>query len=655
MTWFSALPEGLIGLSLIFLPGLAVLAAWRIRPLVLFSASSAMSVVIFTLSAFGAQLTGSAWNVVWVLAFVALFAAAGLVIAHLTKADGFRKCWTDVREWRRLGVYSLGIAIGFSFFLGPMLRALISPQSISQTYDNGFHLNAVSMVARGDGASPIQFGAIGGGSFYPAGWHEWAGLAAQLNSGDVTAAVQACSIVVALIVWPMSLAWLYETIFPANNLGRLAVGTISMSWGSLTFGFLNWGTLYPNLLGMAVMPAAVAAGWELLGLSKRPYLGFAGSLGVLLVVCLGTAFAHPNATFTAGAFLVLPAFWSVIRPGGALGKNSYRMPRNRENRIWSVVVFFVITVFVLAWGYASKLTDYPWPAVTGSRYALSDALFGAVTDQKIMPTLTLALAAGTIAIIRNKKLWVVFASHMTVVAVYVVCAGFQPGMIRRYVSGLYYNDFRRPAAAIATLLLPITAYGIQRVGSIVWLWIRARFNLELNRTIAFFLSVAMCIPIGYLVSHNSSIRHQVDKTKQVFAFNENSEFLTPRELKLLKRLPDYVPADVTVVNNPWDGSIWTYAFSGRLPLTTSFQKSWAHEPYLINHELENVATDPEVCDSLKKENAQYVVLLKDPFKDSGEDHVEHYVGLDEIPEMPGFKEVDQEGGSKLYKITACDF
>ncbi len=651
MTWIDALPQAATALALIFLPGMAVLSAWRIRPLVLVSSSAATSVLLFTASAIGAQYADATWNVWWVLGFTAAFAILGLGVSARTK--GSWRHWTDASEWRQIGSYAFGTAIAAFFFLTPMLNGLISPKAFSQTYDNGLHLNAAHMVATGRGASPFEFGLVGHPAFYPAGWHEWAGLTAQLTSGDAVVAVQVCSVVLSLIVWPCSLVWLFETVFPATRFGRMALGALSLAWAPLTFGLLSWGTLYPNFLGMATMPAAVAAGWELLGLSKRPKLGMSSSLFILILSFAGSMLAHPNAAFTAGLFLVLPALWSVIRPGSAFTKNPYLMPAKRDNKIWACLVVIAVAVFLAAWYMASMRTKYPWGRIISLKQAGLEAVLS--TSLTLPPNLILTLFAivGAVAILRRKLLWPVLAAHFSIVFVYFVGASFPNSVFRDLVSGLYYNDFRRPAAAIATFLLPIAAFGIQQTAKL--LSHQLAKHLKIGTAVSVIASVLVCLAIGFYSSRSGATQQQVAATIHTYSMNKDSDFITPDEYALIERLPQHVPADVKVVNNPWDGSGWIYTFVDRMPMTIFYQRDWPNDQYLINQELENVATKPEVCGALHAENAQYVLQLEEPFTKFGQDHKTFYEGLDEIAERPGFEVIDSEGEAKLYKITACSF
>ncbi len=651
MSWIAAAPEAAIALALIFFPGVLVLSAWRVRPLVTVSASAGVSVLLFTASAIGAQYAGGTWGIWWLLAFTAVSAALGVAVSLATRGD-WRHC-VDVNEWKQIGAYAAGIGIAFLIFLPQLLRGLISPESFSQTYDNGLHLNAVHMVAVGQGASPFEFGLVGGGAFYPAGWHEWAGLTAQLASSDAQVAMQACSVVMSLIVWPCSLVWLFETVFPATRFGRMALGALSLAWAPLTFGLLSWGTLYPNFLGMAIMPAAVAAGWELLGLSSRPKLDLFGSVFVLLLSFAGSMLAHPNAAFTAGLFLVLPALSSVLRPGGAFRKDPYLMSARRGNKIWACLVVVAVATFCTVWVKVSLRTSYPWHRIMSfPRFIVETALSTAIRIPPD-PALAILVAAGVVFILKKKRLWPVLAAHASLVFVYFVSASIPDGCFRDLISGVYYNDPRRPAAALGTFLLPIVAYGMQQLGKIFSR--KLRNHLKAGTTTTLVVALLACASVSFVSSITWQTQQQVKATKETFTMDEDSDFITLDEYALIERLPQHVPADVKVVNNPWDGSGWIYTFVERMPMTIFYQRSWPKNQYFINQELEDVASKPKVCDALRSENAQYVLQLEEPFTKFGQDHKPFYEGLDEISERPGFEVVDSEGEAKLYKITACDF
>ncbi len=644
MTWTSVLPETLAAVLMIILPGCCTLFSWRLRPLVTISAAAPVSVAIFAISAFGAQLSGTTWSVFWVLGVTLVLVLFGFMPRLIGYGRGLFE-WRQAEEWKTLAAYLLGAAIGAVFFLPLLLHSLISPNHFAQRYDNALHLNAIQMVARGDGASPTEFSAVGAGNFYPAGWHEWAGLVAQLTSGDPIRATQACTLVSLCLIWPLALIWLYEALFEARVLGRTMLGAISLAWTQLTFGMLYWGTLYPNLFAFTLSPVVLAAGWEVLKIRKQRTISSGQAVAVFAFASFGVTTAHPNAIFTVFAMLVIPALWTVIRP--------LRARRAAGGVLRSVVLRLSTLIAVAAFGYlwlrtGSSLRNF-WQPEMAFGEAIVEALLGVVLNQMFVPVLTGLLVLGTLALLIKPRCWLIIFSYLTVVMIYAISAGMADGPLRQFFGGLYYNDYRRPAAAIAILLIPIAAYGAQSLVSLIGVVIKWRPHW----LIALVLSLVCCVPASYYAANNDQFREQVKWTFMAFELNEGSDILTPDEYELVKRIPQHVPADEKVVVNPWNGGGLVYAIADRVPTTFYLNNARTSGAKTINMGLENASENPDVCDALNQDKARYVLELEPHYISNGYENDRYYSGLDEIAERPGFEVVDSQGEAKLYKITAC--
>lgn len=646
MTWIDIVPEFTVAVLLILLPGLLVLSSWRFRPLVAIFAAAPVSAFIFTASATVVQFVGKVWSMWWVLGFTALMCCIGATRQLLFKTKTGWELWRTAGEWKKIGTYLLGIAIGAFFFLTPLLKALLSPNSFSQRYDNAFHLNGVHSVAVGDGASPFELQHIGAGLFYPAGWHEWAGLVAQLFSENGIRAVQVCTLAALLVVLPFSLAWCFESVLKATAFGRLTIGAIALTWTGLTFGLLHWGTLYPNLFASVMAPVALATGWDLLGIREEKQLSFWQNVTLFVFSIGGIFFAQPNAVFSVAAMLAIPAIWSVFMPGGAFS----RVPKGTDfrcSRIWGILVLLAVVLLGAAWVKASSNTASVWEPEFSTWKAGAKAILG--INQEFLPVLAVLLVIGYACLLLKPGRWVIGFSYLTMVFVYVVSAAFPDGSFRSIVAGLYYNDYRRPFAAIAFLALPIAAFGAQCVFNFVV----KNLGKRLPKAVIAASAVALTFVIGFLSVHNGQVGFQVHWTTEAFKLNDRSVILSEDEYNLLNRLDEHVEPGATVVVNPWHGGGLVYAIADREPTTPYMVPHWSPAVKELNENLENVATDPAVCDAVRQEKAEYVLVL-DPKNISEIALAENYEGLDEIPERQGFELVDREGDAGLYKITACE-
>ena len=170
MSWWQSLPVILLAVLAFILPGLILSLAIRIRGI-----NSVLLAPAFTVGMGGFLATvypfvGVPWHPATFLAGVLAVSAAAWAIRN---AANRRSPEPDAEPQRRSMVVAAGLgALGAALLIGVQMgTAMISPDSISQTYDNVFHLNAVRWTMETHDASPLNLGAFTGISAYPSGWH----------------------------------------------------------------------------------------------------------------------------------------------------------------------------------------------------------------------------------------------------------------------------------------------------------------------------------------------------------------------------------------------------------------------------------------------------------------------------------------------------
>jgi hypothetical protein len=125
--------------------------------------------------------------------------------------------------------------------------------------------------------------------------------------------------------------------------------------------------------------------------------------------------------------------------------------------------------------------------------------------------------------------------------------------------------------------------------------------------------------------------------------------LTRDELKLIKRLPEYIPPGALVINDPATGSAFTYALT-RVHVTAmhTLNVPSSDESVLYTH-LDDEKYRVQVCRAVRELNAYYVL-------DFGRQNMFSFV---KYPGLKGLKPpfvelVAQQGKhAKLWKIVGC--
>ncbi|MFT4306905.1 MAG: hypothetical protein QM604_08445, partial [Microbacterium sp.] len=256
--WSAAFPAIVVAALVLLVPGLVATAPLQLGLLPRVAVSGAVGVAaIGTAGVLFALLRVP--FAVWQPLLLGV-AAAGVLWAMRRRRAPAPPASGRVRGWWMLPAWlAASVAIALVAF-----AEVASPERISQTYDNVFHLSAIAHILdTGDASSLtlrtlIETGHAWG--FYPAGWHSLVALTAQLTGVSVPLAVNAGWIAVCAVVWLPGVAWLAQVLLPNRNprvvaLVALPLGT---AFGAYPYAVLVWGTLYPTFLATALLPVALA-------------------------------------------------------------------------------------------------------------------------------------------------------------------------------------------------------------------------------------------------------------------------------------------------------------------------------------------------------------------------------------------------------------
>jgi hypothetical protein len=135
----------------------------------------------------------------------------------------------------------------------------------------------------------------------------------------------------------------------------------------------------------------------------------------------------------------------------------------------------------------------------------------------------------------------------------------------------------------------------------------------------------------------------------------NQKILTRSKLALIEDTERIVPPDALIAANPWIGATAVWSLADRKLLIPNLDPliMTPDQAYLAKN-LIWASTDPKVCDLVTRLNVQYLmtgpIALADGPNDS---RLPFFSGLREPNGAKGFERVAQEGGSELFKITAC--
>lgn len=113
-----------------------------------------------------------------------------------------------------------------------------------------------------------------------------------------------------------------------------------------------------------------------------------------------------------------------------------------------------------------------------------------------------------------------------------------------------------------------------------------------------------------------------------------------------------MPDDAVIAVNPWNGGSLAYAFADRKVLEYHQTQRKNADLRAIAQGLADAATKPGVCDAVRRLHVEYALDLGEQYL-LNHPSSRAYPGLMDLEKSSSVQLVDQEGGARLYKVTAC--
>lgn len=647
--WLGQAGPFTLAVAVVFVPGLLVGAAVRLRGFALLATAPAISVGLLSALAIGFPYLGLRWGLLAVA--VSVVAIAALVACAATLVS--RSRWVDQRT-RAGGAPVLllvgGLIVGGALNAARLMTYVGRPDAISQTNDAVFHLNALRWIVESGSASSLDIsGMVGSTSFYPSAWHAVASLAA-LDLEQVPVAVNMVALVVAGMVWPLAVAFLAHVV----SGGRVIVAALAaaLSAGLLAFPQLmfEWGVLYPYALSLAILPAVVAVAITAL----RAWAGTRGvdrwrvSAGFVTATVLGVvgvALAQPSSLLVVGLLILL---W--------ISNRVLHRARGWTVRTRIIGLGMLVTMWAALMGSWLALAYLAGPVIWRSYRtplsAVGDILLNSHAQLPVALGISVLLVAGLLVAVRRDR-WRWFAlSWLIISLLYLISVGTDLPIVKRALTGPWYGDSFRLAAIVPIVAIPLAALGL--VGLLHGL--RRAIPAEGIARHAFAPTAAVAViavmgATGIVIAPVIPLKVADETDEQSrYAMNQES-YVSTDEFALMRRLPQLIPADALLIGNPSTGASLAYLIGQRdiVPRTWSPPLSQAWD--MIAARLRDAGVDPEVCSSLAAYGGPTYVLDFGP----GEEGPGLYrmSGMTGFEGREGFEEVAREGDASLWRITAC--
>lgn len=657
MSWMSEVPAFGVALTLLFAPGAAVAWFAGTRGLALYAAAPPLSVSLVASAAIVFPFVGLEWSL-W-----SVLAATALTVVLVCWARRIRpwKVSEPVSESSRLFGGAVCAAVGIAAILvaSRMLGAISSPEAISQTFDNVFHLNAVQFILEKRSGSSLSVGEMTGGGFYPAAWHDLVSLLRQLSGVSIPVAANVLNVCIGAVVWPAGCMYLARVIVGRRPAAVLSAGVLAAAFGAFPLLMVDFGVLYPNFLALSLLPLVMALGTRFLGLMADDATHQAVAGAAFLGTLPGLALAHPSGLMTVLPLLV-PAALSWWWQWNSSHLQKPVMWRSAASRVLLLVVCAMVCVAL--WKIVRPPEEAAtWPPVLTSVEAIWDIITSSGIDRPeswaVMALTLIGLAVAT----KTKRYWLLGAYGAVAVLFFMAVAG-QPGRIRTFLTGVWYNDPQRLAAVLPVVILPLAVLGALRCWDLLARWLSKAGRTADSGSGAFHSRFRQtAVPVAALMSvaalaagtQQANLTAAQISAARNYLLSPDANLLDSNEMALMMRLQDEVPADSVVVGNPWNGSSLVYSIASRQTLQPHLLGAVSDEALDIFANLNMAVSDPGVCSSVRQLGADFVLDFGEREVNNGEGRTIDYDGLDNLQASGAASLVDSEGRAALYRITAC--
>ena len=655
MMEFATLAPPILALTaIVLLPGWALALALGRRGLRSVTLAPALSLGLWTLTALVVDRLGLRWGVLPLVVVGAVVAAGVLLMRRRVAPLDDPALADDADRWAgpTLLAGAAGSVLAVALWSRHLKNVLMSPDAISQTFDNVFHLNVIRYIAEtGDpgpwlarGLDPAASSTI----FYPTAWHQLAALALPAAEASVAHASNATLWVVVALFWPLSALELTLALGVRSPGAVASVGVLSASFSAYPFLMMDWGVLYPNLLSYAAIPSLIAA------LGPRLARGPGGGPLVLpavagILLLLGVAVAHPNGALLAFA-LLLPA----ILLGIVSAVRDLRRPEARfRAALWCGAAVLTLGLGVLAWNRA-RPSNRPWAPLMDTASAVGQALLANPIIGQPAWLIAFLTVAGLVTFRAPRHAWFLGTTAIAV-ALWVVSSSAPEGRVREFLTGIWYSDSYRLGPVLALVALPFAALALERAAAAVgpgragWLASRGA-----SLALAVALPLLMVAGTQWSAAVTHAVRHTAtayDAADLVCVAGDVTCLLTQDERALLEALPQLTPPDAVILAEPLNGSTLAYALADRRVLRPYIGlKPTPEEDFLLGHLSTAPADDPQLCQALTATGVTHVLDFGATTVHTGS--IEH-PGFQGLQRSPVVRVLAQDGQAALYEVTAC--
>lgn len=655
MSWLSAAPVALLAVVWLLAPGLPASYALGLRGVTAWAVAPVVSIGSAAVAAVAAGFVGVAWSpVVAVLPAVvlAVLLAGGRWILHRfhppvpRPADG----------WRYAAGATVGVAGAAVLGWLTAQRGFGRPDALSQTYDAVFHYNTVTRILEDGNASSLGAGTLNVPSsataFYPAAWHDMVSLVILSSGAPLTVSTNMMALAVAVVVWPLTSLVLVRQLTGRSTLASVITPLVSVGFIAFPWSLLSFGVLWPNLIGLTLVPVGLAAVVAACGLGDKPTLSRPQAVVVIAIAVIALGLSHPNAVLSLIAIGIVPMAWAFATWLGARARTGAWVS-SAAVLVVVLAVAAAVAAFLATSPLFASVRSFDWPAFETPSQAAGEVLLNATDSKDAAWSISLVVVLGVLAAAHSRHTRWLIPAHLVSAGLYVFAASLETPLAA-LLTGFWYNDPYRLAAMVPLTGVPFAVLGLLTTGR----WLverlpqRVRDGAGTSRWREAIGPAAVTLLL-IVASRGLYVRDHADFIASRYTPPSDTNLVDSGEQAFFARIAPLIPPDSVVAQNPWTGSALLWALDGRRVLFPVMSGQWTPDQLYLAQHLRDAARDGQACAAANRLGVEYLLVGRADFWPT-DPRPAQYPGLTSPEPDAGFDLLASDGGgNQLFRLTAC--
>ena len=572
-------------------------------------------------------------------------------------------------SWIILGIYLIfGCVITCIFFVIP----LDGPGAFAQNYDNIFHYNVIEAFAESGQWSMLHIDAylgsdasidpFPGSGYYPSSWHLMAAIICSLMGTTATIAANVVNTIFIAIIFPSGIFALISAIF--HNRRILIAGAFaSLACASFPWLLYNTWPLFPNATSLCLSPLVAAAFINFLGndghINKNYVQQRVDDLLAFFIGFCSIVFLQPNSVFSLFVLLAPFFLWKILLVIRELRPSHLGCKLFLVTAAY-IALFLLSALLLYNVSFLQSVINFYWPPILSPQEALTAILKSSFTTGIPQWCISICILCGILLLLfkERTKSWLI-VSYALFLGIFFVSSTEGDTFLKHFVSGYWYTDPYRTSAICTLAAIPLTAVGITAISyAIEFLFSKIKKRSKLLTFVCTLLPIFTFVIASYTPYANTSAGLYNQKLFLEANYDLDWNYLDKEEIAFIDKAKKYIPEKAVVINQPFDGSMFAYAFSG---LNVYYRSAHAYDTasetvqsVVIREGLCNIDSDTSVQNSIRSIQGEYLILLKPDFLENNllfsTYKPQEWTGINQASANTNLKLLLEENGMKLYKI-----